>query len=644
MKPKLTSIIVSLALIGTMVVSAQQSGLSISQLRTEIQKRETLDIPEDLRETNNRRLRDLRAELHTLLEQEIRKLVDYKNNLSLEPGEAKKVEDTIQTYKAELVKLEALQPGPMLATTAPTSLPASTFVAPTVNPTSAPPARSPAAIPTPTPAPVSASAGTNTQTTQKSCADLDALSDRNAKAVSQVDYKLCDLANAIKQRANRQVKLTGAGAPDYFDLLVILIAKRSTPTFLLEAEEARVDKQVGSTPASSGSTSLVVKGGAPAILGFATENGALTQSTSGTTVTFRGNPLGIFHALHNDGLVSSFIEDENDLMTRLLRKTSFAFSFDTDRGPQPGVFTASKQQLSSVSARFEFINKRRPSLYTKEWNDFLQKQAQQFTDTINNSVSVLIANTESTVNPLEWRDPVLQTWYAETQTLLAAATTDQVESVLRSQIDKLPVTELSPQTVTQLNGIENSIGVYLQGRDSVLDKIAKGTLVTLDFTNKREANAPDTSNFTFIAEKGPGGRTDFTFNGSLTFFNKKPTLLPGSTAKPVGRIREFSFSGQFDIPFGSVREAGQFVLWGSGKYQRLMEDSFTQAGTMVPNTKGDIAVGQFGLRIPIKGLGIKFPISVSFANRTELIKEKTVRANFGFTFDLDTIFAKFKPF
>lgn len=643
MKIKMTSVVVSLVLISTLIVSAQQSGLSIAQLQTEIQKRETLDIPEDLRETNNRRLRDLRAELHTLLEQEIQKLVDYKNNLSLEPDEAKKVDDKIQTYKAELVKLEALQPGPMLATTAPTSLPASIFVPTTVSPTSTAPPRSPAAVQTPTPAPVSASAGTNTQTTQKSCAELNALSDKNAKAVSQVDYKLCDLVSTVNQRANKQIKLTGAGAPDYFDLLVILIAKRSTPTFLLEAEEARVDKQVGSTPASSGSTSLVVKGGAPAILGFATENGALTQSTSGTTVTFRGNPLGIVHALQNQGLVSSFIEDEKDPMTRFLRKTSFAFSFDTDRGPQPGVFTAGKQQLSAVSARFEFINKRRPSLYTKEWNDFLQQQAQQFTDTINNSVRVMIA-TENTQTALEWRDPVLQTWYAETQTLLAAATTDQVETVLRSQIDKMPVVELSPQTVTQLNGIENSIGVYLQGRDSVLDKIAKGTLVTLDFTNKREANAPDTSNFTFIAEKGPGGRTDFTFNGSLTFFNKRPVLLPGSTAKPIGRIRDFNFSGQFDIPFGSVREAGQFVLWGSGKYQRLLEDSFTQAGTIAPNTKGDIAVAQFGLRIPIKGLGIKFPISVSFANRTELIKEKEVRANFGFTFDLDTIFAKFKPF
>src|SRR6266536_4153531 len=101
MKTKLTSVIVSLVLIGTMVVSAQQSGLSIRQLRTEIQKRETLDIPEVLRETNDRRLRDLRAELHTLLEQEIQKLLIYKNNLVLEPDEARKVEDRIQTYKAE---------------------------------------------------------------------------------------------------------------------------------------------------------------------------------------------------------------------------------------------------------------------------------------------------------------------------------------------------------------------------------------------------------------------------------------------------------------------------------------------------------------------------------------------------------------
>ena len=135
MKIKKSSLVVSIMLTCTLVVSAQQSGLSIRQLQTEIQKRETLDIPEDLRETNNRRLRDLRAELHTLLEQEIQKLVTYKNNLSLAPDEAAKVDERLHTYKAELVKLDARQPGPMLATTDPAAIPSSVFADTTANPT-----------------------------------------------------------------------------------------------------------------------------------------------------------------------------------------------------------------------------------------------------------------------------------------------------------------------------------------------------------------------------------------------------------------------------------------------------------------------------------------------------------------------------
>jgi hypothetical protein len=64
----------------------------------------------------------------------------------------------------------------------------------------------------------------------------------------------------------------------------------------------------------------------------------------------------------------------------------------------------------------------------------------------------------------------------------------------------------------------------------------------------------------------------------------------------------------------------------------------------MPGTKGDIAVGQFGLNIPIKSLGIKFPVSFTFANRTELVNEREVRGNFGFTFNWDTLLSKLKPF
>src|SRR4051812_44345931 len=57
-------------------------------------------------------------------------------------------------------------------------------------------------------------------------------------------------------------------------------------------EDARTDKQVGSPGNSPGSGSVVSKGSVPAILGFAVENGALTQEVNDTTVTLRGNLVG----------------------------------------------------------------------------------------------------------------------------------------------------------------------------------------------------------------------------------------------------------------------------------------------------------------------------------------------------------------
>jgi len=42
---------------------------------------------------------------------------------------------------------------------------------------------------------------------------------------------------------------------------------------------------------ATGSTSLVSKGSSPSLLGFALEHGGLTQTTSGNTITFRGNVM-----------------------------------------------------------------------------------------------------------------------------------------------------------------------------------------------------------------------------------------------------------------------------------------------------------------------------------------------------------------
>jgi hypothetical protein len=51
--------------------------------------------------------------------------------------------------------------------------------------------------------------------------------------------------------------------------------------------------------------------------------------------------------------------------------------------------------------------------------------------------------------------------------------------------------------------------------------------------------------------------------------------------------------------------------------------------------------GQFKFSIPILD-GIDFPVSFTFASRTELVKEKEVRGQFGFTFDVSRLIASVK--
>jgi hypothetical protein len=60
--------------------------------------------------------------------------------------------------------------------------------------------------------------------------------------------------------------------------------------------------------------------------------------------------------------------------------------------------------------------------------------------------------------------------------------------------------------------------------------------------------------------------------------------------------------------------------------------------------KGVINTGQLKFTVPIKGSGMRIPISFTAANRSELISEKKfLSASVGITFDFDSILAKLTP-
>jgi hypothetical protein len=632
------------------------------QLKAAIQKLEVVErdpaTPSEVRELNHRFLIQRRTQLLALLKEKIKGLQTYQANVgsTLTAEENGAIENSIAAQRKVLREIEAdtrsdsSSGTPSATETAGNSTTSEIESAQTRSAANGPqpaadsaPVAATSAQPATIKAPNSASASQTTSTPQVTPQPDCALYTTHPKTFSLVDQYVCNLVKSVKDAKLRDPNNNMAPNPlagldldaAFSRLVIVLVAKKGRSDEMVRAEEGRVDKQVGGGSANSGSTSLVVKGNVPAILGFAVENGALSKETSGTTITFRGNPVGIAKALAGQGLISGF--DNDATMTRFLRRFSFAFSFDTDRGQGPGVFTGTKQQLSEVSARAVLYDKRDPRRqeYKKDWEDFLAGPASQFLAADAQARDVFL----DTSTPItKWKDPAMAGWFIETQQALAKASIGQVESVLTEQLNKMPIDKLSPDFNSELAKFEQKFNLFLRDRNTILKKVGQAGVLTFDYVDERNVNKPDLSHFRFIGEKGfSNGRVDLTGNVSFSIFNTRPNVN-------VSRWRDAQAALQLDGTFGSAEKTGVFVLSFAYKYQHLAENAMTEAGTIVPNTKGNISVGQAKLTVPIKGLGIKLPISVTFANRTELIKEKAVRGNFGLTFDLDTIFAKWKPF
>lgn len=408
------------------------------------------------------------------------------------------------------------------------------------------------------------------------------------------------------------------------------LPKAAVPALTAQAEDASHAKNLSAGDSGSGSTSLVSKAGIPAIFGFATEHGGLTRTVNGTTLTFTGNPVGLVEAMAKKGFIDSY--QGQDDFTKFLRKLSFGISYDTSRGDDPGTFTGAKSQLSGFSFKFNAIDQRDPrdKRYTDKWLKITNAQAADLALSLNRFVIDL--STGSGI-------PAFNQWLANAnQALAGKASFNEIQAALEAELDNLAQVELPAAQKAVIDQVGTDFEAYLTERNNILDEISNGWIATFDYTNTRPVGTPSLSNFRFLAEKGAyNGSIDFTGNASVTIYNSQPT---GPSAK---RLRDFRFAGQLDVPIGDITKTGIFLVSLAGRYQRLLEDEAI-TGTTVVVPKGDIATFQAKLTIPIRGTAFKIPLSITFANRTELNTEREVRGNFGFTFDLDSIFAKFNPF
>src|SRR6185503_7760345 len=87
--------------------SAQQNAERIRQLREEIAKRESADVPADLLDLNRSKLIERRAELRTLLKVEIDNLRKHRSLMgsALTREESQTIDESIRSYTEEIARL-----------------------------------------------------------------------------------------------------------------------------------------------------------------------------------------------------------------------------------------------------------------------------------------------------------------------------------------------------------------------------------------------------------------------------------------------------------------------------------------------------------------------------------------------------------
>ena len=645
MRAKWISMLIAITILfqGGIVAHGQEvaNNKSISDLKEQIERLLKVErdetVPADVKSLNHGFLEARRAELRVLLQKRINSLRSYRTSVgsALTSAEIQVVDNSIRDLEKDLQELGPGAPQSAPQTEAVASASGASFAAPDedrsvvaiaspkagfsgrLTPSAQVVPAVPAATPDFTPKGSASEPGSENlirDDVRRQLASIEADIIKKSRSENLLPHQTREQARmaAIDFTANPQL---------YAELLTNLELPHEE--FVKDLEAARIDKQVGGAEGNAGSTTLVSKGGTPAVLGFAVENGGLTRTVDGTTVTFRGNPVGLVEAFQKTGFIPSYQDSKS---TELLRKLSFSVSFDTSRGNTPGTLLANRQQLSSYSFRYEFKNDRDPrnKKYADEWAKLVSGHAQQVANALSSGLLVLDSN------------PEYAEWLRITKQAVANASDADLPNVLAQRFEAFQEIKMPPEFVQFINSFRTEFIAYRQDRSKLLEIIAKAPIFTVEYVNNRRPGLIDTSTLNFIAETGMfQGKADLTYNGTVTFFNSSP----GAGMK---RVRNFDHSLRLDMPIGDPRRFSG-ILTFAGKYKRLMEDEMTSGGAKM-KIKGDMATGQLLFTIPIKGSGFKIPISLTFANRTEFVKEKEVRGNFGFTFDLDSILEKFKPF
>ena len=422
---------------------------------------------------------------------------------------------------------------------------------------------------------------------------------------------------------------------------------------------SRIDKQIGATSSSVGTTNLVSRPSTPELLGLAVEFGALTQTNSGSVTTFRGNADSAVRAIAGQPITCL-----GCVGTMGLKNLNFAASFDLSRKGTKQVSTAgpatpatpavpavvlpsSSAQLSSFSARYDIYNPKdtRSPQFQKAWAAWftahqadLSSAGDDLLKAVDTFLNPILTDPKYTKLRTQYGPRLMQADPADLDSLLDEYLSETV-ALARSDISNFDEQLLSVRAAYARYGqVYNDAFVALRGKPQF----------SFEYTFSRPANQPDTDNFRFIYGSNPFS------GGALLSANVAATIYQGQipAGAHYGRFRDFQAAAQFDRPLGDVMTYPA-VLTIAGYVQYQVDPSVinVQPGLLVPGTpislpqnaqvllgpKGTTGIVQGKVTLKMKNSGVRIPIALTWASRTELLDATDVRGNIGITYDLDSL-------
>ena len=416
----------------------------------------------------------------------------------------------------------------------------------------------------------------------------------------------------------------------------VLAASSSTANGRFIAEANRLDKQVGASGRGTGTTNLVSSGSVPRLLGFAMETGAITQTVSGTSITFQTNPAGLAQALTRGVQALDVPLDDQASRNTLtfLGRVNVGLTFDAAKDKEQ-TFTGSYQELQQFSTQIYLHNHRDPThpSWASLWTEFAQRAGSALPNAARDLAVSLAAQ------------PGYRALVDQTRKRLLAATTDaHVEEAIfahASAVAPLVSAEVSARLL-------DAWASYLRTQTQAYADVARSQILTFEYQFDRPpaqdasadtaaqpaaAEAPDLSTFRLIWVRPFLGPSDMTVTASVSTFNQDE--MP---------VRDWQIGGKLDFPLKGVVGFTKSQLTFAGLYMNLKRSPLgipvIVNGVEVDRT-GGLGFFQARLKVPMGDSGVSVPLSVTFASRTELVKDEgEIRGNVGFTFDLDKLIGR----